>query len=247
MVVVTFSSGYGHVNIPEDDLSLLAGEEDYAFNARPQAAGPPTIGLVETARADLAVASGNPWKATMPHKVIVSGFPAVTTSGAPVNVTVTVEAAEGDTATSYTGTIAFSSSDEQASLPAPYTFAPDDKGVRTFTVILHTPGSHSITVTDKATGISGTQENIEVAATPSQDGQPAGNTVAAVSFVGYGHVALVAPIFQVMSDSPPRLPVEPTENADAKQTPPKPPTHDQVVDEYFKNFEDRGPYNPFLD
>jgi hypothetical protein len=56
----------------------------------------------------------------------------------------------GNVTTGYTGTVAFSSSDPIASLPANYTFTAADAGVHTFTATLKRAGSQFITVTDTA-------------------------------------------------------------------------------------------------
>ena len=59
----------------------------------------------------------------------------------------------GQTDTGYTGTIAFTSSDLQAVLPANYTFVPANNGVAVFTsgVTLKTAGSQTVTATDTTT------------------------------------------------------------------------------------------------
>ena len=68
-------------------------------------------------------------------------------------------------ATGYTGTVHFTSSDGQATLPTNYTFTGADKGKHTFTsaFTLFTAGSQSLTATDAATStILGTQAGITV-------------------------------------------------------------------------------------
>ncbi len=65
-----------------------------------------------------------------------SGFTNPTTAGAAHNVTVTAYDAFGNTATGYTGTVHFTSSDIQAVLPANYTFTGGDAGVHVFSVTL---------------------------------------------------------------------------------------------------------------
>ncbi len=93
----------------------------------------------------------------------VAGFTNPTTAGAAHNVTVTAFDAFGNTATGYTGTVHFTSSDIQAVLPANYTFTGGDAGVHVFSVTLKTAGSQSITATDTVTGtITGTQSGITV-------------------------------------------------------------------------------------
>ena len=70
----------------------------------------------------------------------------------------------GNTATGYTGTVHFTSSDAQAVLPADYTFMAGDAGVHTFIASRsRRPGTQTITATDTVTGsITGTQSGITV-------------------------------------------------------------------------------------
>src|SRR5262249_28035955 len=59
--------------------------------------------------------------------------PSSVTAGSTFSITVTALAANGSTATGYTGVVQFSSSDARALLPAAYTFTAADHGVHTFT------------------------------------------------------------------------------------------------------------------
>ena len=72
----------------------------------------------------------------------------------------------GNTVTTYTGTIHFTSTDGAAVLPADYTFVAGDNGTQTFgsAIIMNTPGIHTITVYDVSNpGVSGTSEPFSVA------------------------------------------------------------------------------------
>jgi len=67
------------------------------------------------------------------------------------SVTVTVKNGDGSTATSYGGTVHFTSSDGAATLPPNYMYVPADNGAHTFSgVVLRTAGSQTITVADIA-------------------------------------------------------------------------------------------------
>jgi ribosomal protein S6E (S10) len=72
------------------------------------------------------------------------------TAGDPVSVVVTPRDQFGHVAAAYRGTIHFTSSDSQASLPADYTFTEADAGVHSFSVTLGTVGSQSVGATDTA-------------------------------------------------------------------------------------------------
>jgi hypothetical protein len=90
-------------------------------------------------------------------------FPATTPAGVAQAFAVSVVDAFGNVATGYTGTVAFSSSDAGAVLPANYTFTNKDAGVHTFSATLKTAGSQSLTVRDSANGFTASQAGISVA------------------------------------------------------------------------------------
>jgi Ca2+-binding RTX toxin-like protein len=97
------------------------------------------------------------------NNFLVAGFPSPIIAGNSGSFTVTARDAFGNTVTNYTGTVTFSSSDGAAMLPADYPFVLGDNGVHTFTATLETPGTQSITATDKAnSSVTGTQANITV-------------------------------------------------------------------------------------
>jgi hypothetical protein len=89
--------------------------------------------------------------------------PSSATAGTPFSVTVTVLDGSGNTATNYTGTIHFTTSDGQGVVPGNYTFTTGtgDNGVHTFTNLftLKTAGTQTVTATDTvtatSTGVSG--------------------------------------------------------------------------------------------
>jgi hypothetical protein len=96
-------------------------------------------------------------------KLNVSGYTTPVTAGTDGNIIVTAQDVSGNTVTNYTGTVHFASSDTQAVLPANYTFVSGDHGVHTFSSILETTGSQSITATDTVTNtITGAQRGINV-------------------------------------------------------------------------------------
>ncbi len=122
------------------------------------------------------------------HLVVLSGTSQV--AGTPFTVTVTAEDAHGNTATGYTGTVHFTSSDGQAVLPANSVLS---SGTGTFSVTLKTAGSQSITATDTVTSsITGSQSGITVshaAAASSVVISPAGASVTAGASQTYSAMA----------------------------------------------------------
>ena len=110
-----------------------------------------------------------PIQAVMPADLFtVTTSTAATSAGAGFDVTVTAQDQYFNTATTYSGTVQFTSTDGQAVLPADYTFVPADKGVHTFSgVILGTVGVQSITATDADdAGIVGTTPDVTVSVGP---------------------------------------------------------------------------------
>jgi hypothetical protein len=92
--------------------------------------------------------------------LIVAGFPSPVTAGTAGSFTVTAKDPYGNTATGYTGTVHFTSSDNQASLPANSTLT---NGAGSFSATLNTVGTQSITATDTvSSSITGTQSGITV-------------------------------------------------------------------------------------
>jgi ribosomal protein S11 len=107
--------------------------------------------------------------------------PSAVYAGAPFNFTVTAYDCCGNVATSYGGTVAFSSSDAAASLPASYTFLAGDAGSHTFSAAFNTVGVQTITATDAGNLLiattSGTTVTIPnlVVTTAADDAGAAGN------------------------------------------------------------------------
>ena len=98
----------------------------------------------------------------------VGGLAGGLAGGTKQAVTVTAKDASNTTATTYRGTIQFSSDDVNAGLPADYTFTALDNGSKTFAngVALMTAGTHEVRVRDKAnSAITGAQAGITVTST----------------------------------------------------------------------------------
>jgi hypothetical protein len=141
-----------------------------------------------------------PAPAAQASNFAVSGYPSPATAGAAHPLTVTALDNLGNPLTSYIGTIHFSSSDVQASLPADYTFTAADGGTHTFSVTLKTAGTQSLTVTDNTTGsVTGSEAGIIVKAAAASTMSVAGFPSAIMAGVagtftvtlrdGYGNIA----------------------------------------------------------
>lgn len=102
-----------------------------------------------------------PTGGTATHFVLST--PASATPGTPFNFTVTAEDASNETATGYTGTVHFTSTDGSATLPANFTFTSGDNGTVQLQATLASQGDQTIAATDTtASSITGTSSAILV-------------------------------------------------------------------------------------
>jgi len=94
--------------------------------------------------------------------MLVITAPSTATAGTPVTFTAAARDTYGNSVTSYTGTVHFTSTDPQAVLPADTTLT---NGTGTFTATLKTAGAQTITGTDTVnTAITGKSSAITVSA-----------------------------------------------------------------------------------
>jgi len=119
------------------------------FSATLKTAGSQSITATDTGNSSITgTQSGivvNPATAT---SLVVAAYPSPTTAGASHTFSVTAKDPFGNVATGYAGTVHFTSSDAQATLPADYTFTGTDAGVHSFQATLATAGPQSITASD---------------------------------------------------------------------------------------------------
>jgi hypothetical protein len=172
-------------------------------------AGSQTVGIGDKAYGTSAGGSGNAGTGgTMTStKFTVSpaaastfrlgGLPATVTAGGSGTVSLTAYDAYGNVATGYVGTVHFTSSDAQAALPADATLT---NGTGTFSVVLATAGTQSVTATDTANAaLTSTQGGItvtpaaasviQVTAFPSSVTAGDVGTFAVTAYDAYGNVA----------------------------------------------------------
>ena len=147
---VHFTSSDGQAALPAN-YAFTAGDAGvHTFSATLKTAGSRSITATDTATATVTGSATVSVSAAAASTYQVSA-PSSATAGSSVNVTVSAKDAFGNTATGYTGTVHFTSSDGQGVLPSNYTFTASDAGVHTFSATLKTAGSRSITATDTAT------------------------------------------------------------------------------------------------
>ena len=161
---VGFTSSDTAAVLPADHALLTDGVG--TFTATLETAGSQTLTATDTVTASLLGTSSSITVSAAAATHFVLTAPATATAGTSFSFTVTAEDQYGNTATGYTGTVAFTSSDTAAVLPANYTFVAADDGVHTFTgATLETAGSQTLTATDTVNAsLLGTSSSITVSA-----------------------------------------------------------------------------------
>ncbi|MBK7293899.1 MAG: hypothetical protein IPI84_09020, partial [Holophagaceae bacterium] len=177
---VHFTSTDGAAVLPAD-YSFVAGDGGtHNFNVSFNTVGTQTLTATDTGTASINGSQANILvNAGAATHFTLTGYPSPASPGVSNTFTVTALDAQNNTATGYTGSVHFTSTDGAAILPANYTFQPADAGVRTFNATLTTAGTQTLTVTDTvAASITGSSASISVSAVaPSILVQPQTMTV----------------------------------------------------------------------
>jgi CSLREA domain-containing protein len=155
---VHFSSSDGQAVLPGDE-TLTNGVG--TFSATLKTAGAQSLTVTDAANGSIKGSqTGIIVNPAATGQFVASSFPSPTTAGVAGQFTVTAEDAYGNITPAYSGTVHFTSSDGQASLPANATLT---NGVGTFTATLKTAGRQTLTATDTAnSAITGSQSGIVV-------------------------------------------------------------------------------------
>jgi hypothetical protein len=163
--VVLFSSSDSQASLPPIYAFSLADAGSHTFTATLKTAGAQTLTVSDLSS---GTPTGTQSIAVTPAAAAsfaVAGFPMATTAGVAHSFTVTARDAFGNVATGYAGTVAFTSSDPIASLPANYTFTAADAGAHTFTAALKRAGAQFIEAADTLTSsIMGAESGMTVTA-----------------------------------------------------------------------------------
>jgi hypothetical protein len=163
---VTFTASDAQAVLPADYTFGALDAGFHAFSATLKTAGTQFI-IAITARmtgSELNIAV----TPAAPSQLIISA-PSSVTAGVASGISVTAVDGYGNTATGYTGTVGFTSTDPQAVLPGEYAFSAADGGTHAFSATLKTAGSQSLTATDTVTGsITGSQWQIRVGPAAAQ-------------------------------------------------------------------------------
>jgi Putative Ig domain/Galactose oxidase, central domain len=141
---VHFTSSDPQAVLPKDSI-LTNGAG--TFPVALKTAGNQSISVADTVTVSIAGSNSISVSPGPAAQFTVSGPPAATTDFV-INVSVSAQDAYSNTATGYTGTVKFSSSDTQATLPAN---SPLSGGVGNFSVTFKTVGSQTVSATDTVT------------------------------------------------------------------------------------------------
>jgi parallel beta-helix repeat protein len=142
---VHFTSNDAQAVLPADYTYTTSDAGVHTFSATFNTGGSQSLTVQDAAAGFSTTQSGITVNAVAHLGV---SAPSSATAGNAFTITVTALDANNQTASGYTGTAHFTSSDGQAVLPADYTYTTADAGVHTFTVTLKTAGSDSVTATD---------------------------------------------------------------------------------------------------
>jgi hypothetical protein len=158
---VAFASSDPQAKLPASYTFTTADHGTHAFEAVLVKAGAQSINVTDTAGDVIGARVGIAVNPAAAARFLISAA-ATAVSGAPFDITVTALDAYGNIDTNYQGTVSFSTTDPDPGvvLPADYTLTTGDggdNGVHTFSgeVILLTLGDLTLTVTDPASGITG--------------------------------------------------------------------------------------------
>jgi probable HAF family extracellular repeat protein len=146
---VHFRSSDPRAVLPADYTFTDADGGGHTFSAALKTAGTQSITAADTATPAVAGSqTGIQVSSAAGSRLVVTG-PSSVAAGAAFSITVRAADPYGNTATGYTGTVSFRSSDQSARLPANYTFTAADQGVHTFPgLVLKRRGAQTITATD---------------------------------------------------------------------------------------------------
>src|SRR5262249_3756224 len=144
--------------VPPDYTFTATDNGVHTFSALLTKAGNQTITVTDTPLSFLAGRAPLPVPPAAADHLQVTA-PPMSPSGAPFDVTVTALDPFGNVDINYAGTVTFTSTDPDPGViyPPDFTFTPGNNGTMTFPggVTLITLGDQVLTVTDKASGITG--------------------------------------------------------------------------------------------
>jgi hypothetical protein len=212
---VHFTSSDGEAVLPAD-ATLTNGTGTFPVTLK--TAGPQTITGTDTVTASTTGSGSTTVSPAAASDFSVSAPPS-TTAGSGFDFTVTAHDPYGNTVTDYAGVVHFTSSDDEATVPADSALT---NGTGTFSATLETAGSQTITATEAITqSITGSSGAIDVAAasadhlelsvpTAASKGIPIDFTVTAVDQFGNTDPTYSGLVHLTSSDGAATLPPDTT-------------------------------------
>jgi len=159
---VHFTSTDGQAVLPADYTFQNLNPGFVTLSATLKTTGSQTITATDTTNTSITGTSNSVTVSAANATHYTVSAPASATAGTAFNFTITAQDQFNNTATGYTGTVHFTSSDVQAVLPADNMLT---NGTGTFSAILKTAGNQTIRATDTANStITGTSNAINVSA-----------------------------------------------------------------------------------
>jgi hypothetical protein len=144
---VHFTSSDPHATLPENYPFIASDNGSHTFGAILATGGVQSLTATQLGGGVTGSQTGIVVTPAAATHFVLSG-PAQVQADVAFELVVTAYDAYGNVATGYTGTVTFSSSDPDASVPQDYTFTAGDAGQHTFQFMLHQPGQQTITALD---------------------------------------------------------------------------------------------------
>ncbi len=141
--------------LPADYAFADSDDGRHAFGVTFYEAIPQSVVVSDAADPRITGSMSFTVQAGAPAKVALSGVPASEAAGAASSATVSLLDESGNAILGFLGTVAFTSSDAKAQLPATYSFLASENGSHTFLngVALKTAGSQTLTAHVTGTGV----------------------------------------------------------------------------------------------
>jgi hypothetical protein len=160
---IHFTSSDAQAGLPQNFTFSPSDGGTHRFSVTLKTAGNQSITATDVAHsATTGIVSGINVSPAAASQLVLSAASSTATVGVPQLFTVTAKDPYGNVASSYAGTVHFTSSDTAASLPGSFTYGASNQGVETFSVTFGTAGTQSVTVTDNL-GHTATESGISVA------------------------------------------------------------------------------------
>jgi transcriptional antiterminator Rof (Rho-off) len=187
---VHFTSSDGQAVLPANYTFSSGNAGTHTFTVTLETAGTQSITVTDTSTSTITgTESAIAVQPAAASTLKLTGLPNPAALGTANSFVVTAYDPYGNVATGYTGTVAFTSTDPLAKLPASYKFTAANAGTSTFSATLNTVGAQSITATDQATSSITGSQSVTVSSTTATflktDTTTQGNWIGVYGSQGY--------------------------------------------------------------